>query len=99
MKTLKIIELLENLDSIDDSLCVYIAKGSWQNEDICLLMEQDEVDEYGYTYQEFEYSLGVFTLKEIVENIICQSPKTYKKFLNKAVLYYLENDSFLDITS
>ncbi len=94
---MKLIDVLNQIDKIDDSMVIFISKNDPLDENTeAILLSEDLLPSNGKPPDSMKYILEVFLVKEVLE--VWQKwrngkvPDRLEKY--QAVLYYVNNDAY-----
>lgn len=92
-------EILNDLDVFDSSLSLMMGKDekNIMQDTKCLILEDENVEKEEKE-NKFKYLCGIHTLQDIKENLIEQKPNFLIQDILEAVNFYIENDSFIDLS-
>lgn len=91
-------ELINNIENVDEYLNIYIQKHN-QNVDFSdkIILLSDEDVESSKTPQNFRYFLGVYALRDILDNFVKQKKDASIQELIRAINFYIMNDAFIEL--
>lgn len=88
--------IIDRINELDEAF-LYAKSDKIKNDENLLLIYGDEYTLPPETLEGFQYKMGIFQLRDIIENLKMQSGTLNIGTCVDAINYYLENDAFIDL--
>lgn len=87
--------IIDRINELDEGFLY--AKPNKIKDEKLLLIYEDEYILPPETMEGFQYKMGIFQLRDIIENLKMQKEKPNTEDYIEAINYYIDNDAFIDL--